>query len=58
MNRSALLLILLSQLVFLISSLIEPPTSLVMGILRVGVPFIIIGYISLVLAGVIPTRKR
>ena len=58
MNRSALLLILLSQLVFLISSLIEPPTSLVMGILRVGVPLVIVGYIGLVLAGVIPTRKR
>lgn len=58
MNRPALLLILVSQLLFLVSSLIEPPSSLLMIILRVGVPLIIAAYIGLLLAGYISPRKR
>ncbi len=58
MNRSALLLILVSQLLFLVSSLIEPPSSLLMTLLRVGVPLAIVLYIGLLLAGYISPRKR
>ena len=58
MNRSALLLILVSQLLFLVSSLIEPPSSLLMTVLRVGVPLIIVAYIVLLLVGIISPGKR
>ena len=58
MNRPALLLILLSQLLFLVSSLIEPPSSLLMGILRVGVPLLIVGYIAMLLTGLISPGNR
>jgi hypothetical protein len=58
MNRPALLLILVSQLLFLVSSLIEPPSSLLMGVLRVGVPLIIVVYIILLLAGYSSPRRR
>lgn len=51
MNRPALILILLSQLLFLVSSLIDPPATLLMGVLRVGVPLLLVLYIGLVLAG-------
>jgi hypothetical protein len=58
MNRPALSLILVSQLLFLVSSLIEPPSSLLMIVLRVGVPLVIVAYTALLLAGVISPRKR
>jgi hypothetical protein len=57
-NRPALWLILASQALFLLSSLIEPPASLLLLILRVIVPLILIAYISLVLAGYISRGKR
>ena len=58
MNRPALSLILISQLLFLVSSLIEPPSSLLMIILRVVVPLVIVAYTGLLLAGFISPRKR
>lgn len=58
MNRTALLLILVSQLLFLASSFVEWPSSLLMIILRVGVPLIIVAYIGLVLTGIIPPRRH
>jgi hypothetical protein len=58
MNRTALLLILVSQLLFLVSSLIEAPSSLLMIILRVVVPLVIVAYTGLLLAGFIAPRKR
>jgi len=58
MNRPALVLILLSQLLFLVSSLIEAPSGLLMVILRVGIPILIVAYIGLLLAGFISPGKR
>jgi hypothetical protein len=58
MNRTALFLILISQLFFLVGSVIDPPSSVLMILLRVGVPLIIVGYISLILAGYISPKKR
>lgn len=58
MNRPALFLILVSQLLFLISSLIEPPSSVLMVILRVGVPLLIVAYIGLLLAGFISPEEK
>jgi hypothetical protein len=57
-NRSALWLLLASQVLFLVSSLIDPPTGLLIIILRVVVPLIIIAYIGLLLAGFISPGKR
>jgi hypothetical protein len=50
-RRAALWLILVSQALFLASSLIEPPQSAVIFILRVVVPLVIVAYIVLVLTG-------
>jgi hypothetical protein len=57
-NRSALWLVLFSQLLFLVSSLIEWPSSLLMVILRVVLPLIVVAYIGLMLAGYISPGKR
>jgi hypothetical protein len=58
MNRPALLLLLVSQLLFLVSSLIEPPSGLLMIILRLGLPLAVIAYVGLLLAGYISPGKR
>ncbi len=55
-NRSALWLLLASQLLFLVSSLLDPPSGTVQITLRVVVPLLIVAYIVLILAGYI--RKR
>jgi hypothetical protein len=57
-SRSALWLILASQFIFLLSSFIEPPRSLVTTIIRVVVPLILVVFIGLMLAGYITPRKR
>jgi hypothetical protein len=57
-NRTALWLILVSQALFLVSSLIEPPSGLLLIILRVVVPLFVVAYFSLMLAGYISPRKR
>ncbi len=55
-NRSALWLILVSQLLFLVSSLLDPPSSALQITLRVVLPLLIVAYIILILAGYV--RKR
>jgi hypothetical protein len=50
-NRLFLWLLLASQLLFLLSSLLEPPRSLVMIIVRVGVPLVLVSYIVFLLSG-------
>lgn len=57
-SRRSLWLILLSQILIMVSGLIEPPSSLVMISIRIVVPLLIVAYISLMLAGYIPIRKR
>jgi hypothetical protein len=57
-NRTILWLFLASQALFLLSSLIEPPSSLLMIILRVIVPLLMVVYIGLMLAGYVSPRKR
>ena len=57
-RRRALWLLLLSQVMFLISSVIEPPTSGLMVVLRVIVPLIAIVFIGLMLAGYIAGQKE
>jgi hypothetical protein len=57
-NRLALWLLLASQLLFLVSSLIEPPSSVLLIILRVVLPLVMVAYIGLILAGYISPRKR
>ena len=52
-NRPALSLLLISQALFLLSSLIEPPSGLLMVVLRVIVPLLVIVYLGLALAGLI-----
>jgi hypothetical protein len=56
-NRLALWLLLASQLVFALSSLIEPPRSLVTTIVRLVLPLALVVFISLVLAGFISPKK-
>jgi len=56
-NRRALSLLLLSQALFLLSSLLEPPSGLLMVALRVIVPLLVIVYLGLMLAGIIPPRR-
>ena len=51
-------LLLLSQMLLLVSSLIEPPTGWLMITLRVGVPLIVIVYIGLMLGGFIRPGKQ
>jgi hypothetical protein len=57
-SRPAKLLLIASQALFLISSLIEPPTSWLMIILRVVLPILVIGYLSLLLLGYLSPRSR
>ena len=57
-KRTSLWLILASQALFLLSSLIDAPSSLVMIILRVTVPLLIVAYLGLMLAGYVSPRKR
>lgn len=57
-SRSALWLILASQLIFLLSSLIERPTSAVMIIVRVVLPLVIVVYIGLLLTGKVSRGGR
>jgi hypothetical protein len=57
-NRSALWLIIVSQALILLSSLIDPPSGLLMVILRVFVPLIVVTYFSLILAGYVSPRIR
>ena len=57
-NRPALSLLLISQALFLLSSLIEPPSGLLMVVLRVIVPLLVIVYLGLALAGLISPGRR
>lgn len=57
-NRSALWLLLFSQALFLISSLIEPPSGWLMIGLRLVVPLLVIVYLGLMLAGIITPRRK
>jgi len=56
--RRTLWLLLLSQIMFLISSLIEPPTGWLMIILRGIVPLLATVYIGFILAGYIRLGKE
>ena len=56
-TRRTLWLLLLSQVMFLVSSMIEPPTSGLMIVLRVVVPLVAVVFISLMLAGYINPKK-
>lgn len=56
-NGAALWLLLISQALFLLSSLIDPPSTLLMITLRVALPLIVIAYIGLILAGFISPKK-
>jgi hypothetical protein len=60
MNRSkaSLWLILLSQVLILFGGLIVSPSSPVRMVIQVGLPLLVIACVALMLAGVIPTRKR
>lgn len=57
-TRRTLWLLLLSQVMFLISSVIEPPTSGLMIVLRVVFPLIAVVFIGLMLAGYIGGKKE
>ena len=57
-NRLFLWLLLASQFLFLLSSLLEPPRSVVMIIVRVGVPLVLVSYIVLLLSGYNRTGKE
>ena len=57
-RRRTLWLLLLSQIMFLVSSVIEPPTSGLMIVLRIVVPLIAIIFIGLKLAGYIGEKKQ
>jgi len=56
--RRTLWLLLFSQVMFLVSSLIDPPTSWLMILLRGVVPLLAIIYIGLTLAGHIRLGKQ
>ncbi len=56
--RRTLWLLLLSQIMFLVSSLIELPTGWLMIVLRGVVPLIAIVYIGLLLGGFIRPGKQ
>jgi hypothetical protein len=58
MRRRTLWLLLLSPVLFLVSSVIEPPTSGLMIVLRVVLPLIAIVVIGLMLAGYINRKKE
>jgi hypothetical protein len=57
-NRAALWLLLVSQLFFLLSSLIEPPSGVLMITLRVVLPLILVAYLGLMIAGYLSPGKR
>lgn len=57
-RRTALWLLLISQIMILVSSVIEPPTSWLMTLLRGVLPLIVIVYIGLLLAGYIQPGKE
>ena len=57
-NRPALSLLLISQALFLLSSLIEPPSGLLMVALRVIVPLLVILYLGPALAGLVSPGRR
>jgi hypothetical protein len=57
-SRLSLWLILLSQVLILISGLIASPSSPVKSVIQVGLPLLVIACVALMLAGVIPTRKK
>jgi hypothetical protein len=57
-NRGALWLLLVSQALFLTGSLIEPPSGVLMIILRVVLPLIVVTYLGLMLAGYIVPKRR
>jgi hypothetical protein len=57
-SRSVKLLLIASQALFLMSSLIEPPAGWLMIILRVVLPILVIGYLSLMLLGYLSPRSR
>lgn len=56
--RGSLWLLLFSQVLFLMGSLIEPPTTWLMITLRGIVPLLAVVYIGLILAGYIHPRKK
>ena len=56
--RRTLWLLLLSQIMFLVSSLIEPPTGWLMIVLRGVVPLLAVVYIGLILGGFIRPGKQ
>jgi hypothetical protein len=58
MRRRTLWLLLLSPVLFLVSAVIEPPTSGLMIVLRVVLPLIAIVVIGLMLAGYINRKKE
>ena len=57
-SNPSLWLILLSQVLILISGLIVSPSSPVMTVIQVGLPLLVIVFVALMMAGVIPIRKR
>lgn len=56
--RTGLWLLLVSQALFLVSSLIDPPSTLLMITLRVALPLLVIVYLGLLLLGFISPKKR
>jgi hypothetical protein len=56
--RTTLWLLLFSQLMFLMGSLLDPPTSWLMILLRLIMPILGIIFIGLMLAGYIGSRKE
>jgi hypothetical protein len=57
-SRRALWLVLFSQVLFLLGSVIDWPTRPVMIVFRVVLPLMIIAYLGLILAGYISPRKK
>ena len=57
-SRRALWLILFSQVLFLLGSMIDWPTRPLMIVFRVALPLIIIAYLGLILMGYISAGKE
>ena len=57
-RRASLWLLLASQLIFLLSSLIDPPRSAVMIAVRVALPLVMVVFIGLMLAGKVSRGGR
>ena len=53
-----LLILLVSQLMSLLGSMLEPPTSWLTTLLRVVVPLLAVVFIALMLAGYVSSRKE